>query len=79
MYEATNLNLNKSKFLNNFTAPMPANKAGNPPATLVIFVNKSKNAVAPSTAPLKISELNTDVEKSWNCALNLSIENCIPF
>ena len=46
--------------------PIAPNSAGMPPPTSIIFVNKFKNVVPDSIAPLNRSELKAALDNSWN-------------
>ena len=56
----------------NLKPPKAVKAVPNGPSASVILVRISKNCVPPSTTALKRSDDRTDVENSWNVALNLS-------
>lgn len=56
----------------NLKPPSAVKAVPNGPSASVIFVISSKNCVPPSTTALNVSDDRTDVENSWNVALNFS-------
>ena len=61
----------------NLKPPSAVKAVPNGPSASVIFVISSKNCVPPSTTALNVSDDRTDVENSWNVALNFSSEKSI--
>lgn len=56
----------------NLKPPNAVKAAPSGPSASVILVRISKNCVPLSMAALNVSDDRTDVENSWNVALNLS-------